>query len=264
MATEGNTIENRFKQDLVVPCYDTDSSFHLKPASFMDLAQEMAYQAAKELKFGYEDLQVHHTAWVLSRMHFKFNNPPQWRDPVTLYTWHKGVDGLFFLRDFELRAQGDTDFADKSKVLVSCTTSWIVMNMETRRLVRTDEVLNMVPSSTQCSDHAIEQPCGKVLMPKGTEPELVGEHTVTYSDVDIIGHTNNARYMVWAMDCLDYEVSSSKVIREATLAFNRETKPGETVQLYRTSVETESDVIYGVEGKVDGKSCFCINLVYDK
>ena len=33
----------KFCQDICVPCYDTDASFYLKPASFMDMAQEIAY-----------------------------------------------------------------------------------------------------------------------------------------------------------------------------------------------------------------------------
>ena len=39
----------KFCQDICVPCYDTDASFYLKPAAFMDMAQEIAYWAAQEL-----------------------------------------------------------------------------------------------------------------------------------------------------------------------------------------------------------------------
>jgi len=40
-----NVSDNRFSTDITVPCYDTDASFRLKPAAFMDRAQEMAYLA---------------------------------------------------------------------------------------------------------------------------------------------------------------------------------------------------------------------------
>ena len=89
-----NVSDNRFSTDITIPCYDTDASFRLKPAAFMDHAQEMAYLAAQALHFGYDDLQRHHTAWVLSRMRMDFLNPPKWTDETTLYTWHKGRDGL--------------------------------------------------------------------------------------------------------------------------------------------------------------------------
>ena len=255
-----NVFGNRFSTDITIPCYDTDASFHLKPAAFMDHAQEMAYLAAGALHFGYEDLQKHHTAWVLSRMRMDFLNPPVWTDETTLYTWHKGLDGLFFLRDFELRGKGDTDFADKSKALVACTSSWIVMNVETRRLVRSDEVLNMVPATTQCPDHAIQTPCEKIVMPKNILAEEVGCHKAAYSDIDVLGHTNNARYVVWAMDSIDYPVVAGNRVRCISVNFIKETKPGEEVRIFRSSVEADGRKTYFIEGKIEDKPCFCARI----
>ena len=257
---EGYTSDNRYSRDITVPCYATDASFRLKPAAFMDFAQEMAYLAADKLHFGYDDLQVHHTAWVLSRFHFKFQNPPRWRDDITIFTWHQGQEGLFFLRDFEIRAKGGTGFGDKSKALVLGTSSWIVMDVDSRRLVRSEEVLRMVPFTTHCPDDAIVEPCPKVVMPKGSEPEVVGSHTAAYSDIDIIGHTNNARYIVWAMDCIDYETASNCRVKDVWINFNKETKPGETVILTRSVEITETGKTYYVEGRTDDKSCFCARI----
>ena len=80
----------KFSQDICVPCFYTDASFYLKPASFMDMAQEIAYWAAQELGFGYDDLHIHHIAWVLSRMHFHFADPPKWRaTEAALVAWQK-------------------------------------------------------------------------------------------------------------------------------------------------------------------------------
>ena len=55
-------------QHHTIPCYDTDASWRLKPASFMNLAQEAAGQHAVHLGFGYDDLIVTNTAWILSRV----------------------------------------------------------------------------------------------------------------------------------------------------------------------------------------------------
>lgn len=254
---EGYTRDNRYSQDITIPCYDTDASFRLKPASFMDLAQEIAYRAATAMGFGYEALKENHAAWVLSRMCFKIHTPALWRDETTLFTWHKGLSGPFFVRDFELRRRDDTDFADKSKVLVSCTTSWIGMNMDTRRVVMSDKLLDMVPGETSCPDDAIVENCGKVVMPKSHTSELVATRVIQYSDVDINQHANNARYIVWAMDCMDYDLVTSKAVKEVRINFNKEAKPGDTVELYRSVTGTPEAPTWCVEGKVEGKSCFC-------
>ena len=91
------------------------------------------------------------------------------------------------------------------------------------------------------------------------EAEYCGEHVVAYSDVDIIGHTNNARYVVWAMDALDYGTVSGRRVRDVFINFNRETTPGTAVRLYRYC---ESENVYYVEGRVDDKPVFCVKIVY--
>lgn len=238
----------KFRQDITVPCYQTDSTQALRPASFMDMAQEIAYWAAEELGFGYSTLHLHHTAWVLSRMHIRFQKPVRWSDRVSLFTWHKGANGLFYLRDFRLKAPDGT-------ALVDCTSSWVVINEQTRRLVRPEDIQDSLRLEYDV-DNAIEEPAPKVVFPK-EGAQAAGEHKVVYSDTDLIGHTNNARYMVWAMDALPEEALENP-LKEVFINFNKETKLGETVQL--TCCHPDSSVWY-VEGVSEGKSCFVVKFV---
>ena len=243
---------NKLVQKHIIPCYQTDSSWRLKPASFMDLAQEAANSHAAILGFGYDDLIQSKTAWILSRVNIRFIKTPLWRDEVTLTTWHKGLERLFFIRDFVM--------TDKEGVeCVKATSSWLVLNLETRRLVRDPELMD---EGTTCSDNALETPAGKVQMPKDVEPEMVMEHTVAYSDVDLLGHTNNAMYMHWAMDAVDYALASSTPLKELTINFNKETKAGESVMIFRSQVEKEDGLHIYVEGKVDGASSFCVEFIF--
>ena len=243
---------NKYTQKITIPCYNTDASWHLKPASFMDLAQEAANRHASVLGFGYDDLILSNTAWILSRMHIEFVDAPKWREDVTLQTWHKGLNRLFFLRDFLI-----TDSEGRTRV--KATTSWLVMNLDTRRLVRDPKLMD---EGTVCHDHAIEQPADKVLVPKDIEAEYVMDHVVSYSDVDMLGHTNNAMYMHWAMDAVAYEITSQKPLKEVTINFNREARAGETVSIYRTVLESEGQLHVYVEGKVEGASSFCIEMIF--
>lgn len=242
----------KLTEHYTIPCYDTDASWRLKPVSFMNYAQEMANRHAVILGFGYDDLIVSKTAWVLSRMHIRFVKAPLWRDKVTLTTWHKGLNRLFFLRDFQMRDE-------HGNVCVEATTSWIVLNLETRRFVRDPKLMD---EGTTCSENAIELPADKVVMPKDVEPTFVMDHIVSYSDVDMLGHTNNAMYMHWAMDAVPYEITSQRPLKEVTINFNRETRSGEKVSVYRIMQDTEDCLKVYVEGKVEGASSFCIEMIF--
>ncbi|MBP5676446.1 MAG: hypothetical protein J6W94_05485 [Bacteroidales bacterium] len=235
----------KFRSDICLPCYQTDRNGLLRVTGFMDLAQEIAYWAAEELGFGYTSLHVHHTAWVLSRMHLRFENPAAWRDSVRLYTWHKGAEGLFYLRDFDLQ---DT----AGNHLVRGTSSWVVMNEETRRLVRPEDLAGRLSMDGPVDD-AIPEPAPKVVFPGDGEP--AGEHTVSYSDIDIIGHTNNVRYMVWALDHIPAE-DALKPASDVWINFNKETTLGDRIELRRV----HKDGSWYVEGLSSGKSCFVAKI----
>ena len=99
-------------------------------------------------------------------------------------------------------------------------------------------------------------------MPKGVEPELVGQHAVSYSDIDTNGHTNNAMYMQWAMNAVGYETTSSKPVRTFTINFNHETKAGDTVDLYRVIQEAEDGLHVFVEGRLGDVSSFCVEIIF--
>lgn len=243
---------NRLIEHYTIPCYDTDASWRLKPVSFMNYAQEMANRHASVLGFGYDDLIGSRTAWVLARMYIRFIDLPLWRNDVTLTTWHKGLNRLFFLRDFRMNdPQGN--------VRVEATTSWIVLNLDTRRLVRDPKLMD---EGTKCSENAVEQPADKVQLPKDAQMEFVMEHTVSYSDVDLLGHTNNAMYMHWAMDAVPYEITSQHPLKEVTINFNHETRAGEKVSIYRTSLQAEDGLRVFIEGKVGDTSSFVIEMLF--
>ena len=242
----------RFEQNFTIPCYDTDASWRLKPSSFMDLAQEAAGQHAVYLGFGYDDLIATNTAWILSRVHVEFVDAPKWRENITLRTWHKGLNRLFFLRDFIL-----TD--DQGRERVKATTSWLVLNLETRRLVRDPKLME---EGTVCLDNVIETPADKVVMPKDIEPQYVMDHHVAYSDVDMNGHTNNAMYMQWAMDAVDYDIASARPVKWFTINFNHETKAGDIVALYKVVKEEEDGRHVFVEGKVNDQSAFTVEILF--
>ncbi len=243
-------MENVYSQEITLTCYDTDSHCRLRPASFMNMAQEIAQRHATVLGFGYDDLISRRTAWVLSRIHIRFLKYPHWRDSVTLSTWHKGADGLFYLRDF-LMEDG------RGEPLVAATSSWLVLNVDTRHLSREAGVTD---NGTSCLRDAVAEHCGKIRIPSGIAPVRAGERHVSYSDVDMNGHANNVSYLVWVMDTLDYEYVLRHPVREISLNFNAEIHPGDNVEIFR--YDTDGSRTW-FEGRDGGRSVFTLELEND-
>jgi len=213
----------------------------------MNIAQEMANRDAARLGFGYDRLLELNTIWVLSRMEVRFLRAPVWREIVELDTWHKGEDGIFSLRDFLIRDENGTED------LLAATSSWLIINLKTRRIQRPQLLFSDTTLSQKKERHAIETPCGKIEEP---DPELIqpaGQKTVSYSDIDFNGHVNNAKYIEWAMDHLYPAQVASRKVDRFRINFNIEAHLSDHIEMM--AAQTDPLTNY-VEGMKEGKSIF--------
>lgn len=237
-------------QDHIITCYEADANQLMRPTAMLDLMQEAANVNASTLGFGYDEMINSNTAWVLSRIHVKFINTPKWRQEVNLKTWHKGVSKLFYLRDFILSDKEENH-------LVVATTSWLIIDLNTRRLVRNKDL-----ALSDTAMDAIPTPADKVVMPVDIEPELVRKHPVTWSEIDANGHVNNVKYAVWAIDAVTPEDIKEKPLKEILINYDAEVMPMDVVKISRIRQETEDGLVYYITGKVADKQNFAVKLVF--
>ena len=242
----------KYEQELIVPCYFHDINRLLRPAAFFDLAQEAAQHGAAMVGAGDSILGARGLAWILVRMHVHYFRLPGLYEPLRLQTWHAGVSGPLYIRDYQLRdASGE--------VVIAATSSWALMEMNTRSLARADSIFDILPPEPQCSERAVEANATKVVWPRGAEPESTVQHTVGYSEIDYNGHANNARYPVWAYDCLPPEVAASGKISDFDINFNHELRLGQTVGL---ACMRREDGSYTVEGRHEDQQNFICRMVF--
>ena len=246
-------LKDKITEDSVVACYMTDRWKRLRADAFLDLAQHMAVVGADTLQFGDTQLAPYGCVWVLARQHLRFERPVLHKERIKMLTWHKGLDGLYFIRDYQLL---DAD----GKPAVNSTSSWVIMNIAERRIARGDFLSEIVSTDPQSPDDAIAERASKVAAPRGAELELIGSHVVRYSDVDYNQHANNVRYTVWAMDALPEELVYEKFLKELTINFNKEARPGETVELWHTLAPDGSHI---VEGRTSDHQVFIERLLFE-
>ena len=82
-------IPPKCEQELSLPCYFFDVNKNLRPASFFDVAQEIAVQGSAMVGAPDWVLKDRDIAWILSRMHVRFEQYPRLYDKVLLQTWHR-------------------------------------------------------------------------------------------------------------------------------------------------------------------------------
>lgn len=246
-------MAEKYSEKYTIACYEADAFQRLKPTAMLDWMQEIAGRDATRLGFGYDHLQESNIAWVLSRTHIRFHNYPKWRETVNLQTWHKGAFKVLYLRDFLLSNEA-------GEALISATTSWLVIDMNTRRMVRNQELAT--GEETCVKEDAIKEPADKIILPADAEFQLVGTHRVVWSDIDTMGHVNNVKYICWALDTIDESILREKTVKEMIINYDSEVLLGENVELHQYwCCENSSDTCY-IQGIVDGKVKFSVKIVF--
>lgn len=213
---------NIFTREFTISSYDLNPKRQARLTSMANFFQEVAYHHASELGLGYDDMKSRKTTWVLSRMRIHMKRYPVWNEQIKLETWPSGAERLFALRDFRvLDSQGE--------VIGMASTAWLILDIDTHRLIRPKEMMDqfkMIVHNVQM----FEAPLEKILVPDNTL--LLKKHEVVFSDLDIVGHVNNVRYMEWCIDAVTTTENADNEICELEINFIHEALFGDQISIF--------------------------------
>ena len=214
-----------------VHVYETGPGGRINLFSILDLLQDAASCHAEKLGFGREDLIRRNQFWVLSRIYVVISEWPLWEDKIIVRTWHKGVDKLFGMRDFDI-------FYPDGRHLVSATSSWLVIDRESKKIQRLESLLfsdarmvNVLPRNAGKLEKAADGGVDSTSF------------NVKISDLDLNLHTNNSRYLRWVTDTYDLDFSLKHAPVSAEINYLAESVYGDEINI-RTSEGSEDEKIY--------------------
>jgi len=214
-------MDNLLSKEFQIASYQLDPRKQARLTALASLFQEMAYQHASLLGFGYNDLKKNRTMWVLSRLRIKIHRYPVWDEVVKVETWHRGMEKLFGIRDFRIRDQAGDAIAVAS-------SAWLIVDMASRRPVRADD---QILQRSRREESVFGDPLNKIEL--SYENKELGSHAVLYSDLDVVGHVNNVKYIEWCIDHAQPAGSVDAEIAEFEINFMNEALPGDRVAIYK-------------------------------
>ena len=218
-------------------CYSNSS---LKYTELFNLLQMVAANHADFGGIGLADLQKFDQAWVLAKMLVEIKNMPKWNEEITVTTWIKSLENSKSIRCFEVLVN--------NKVLIGCETLWVIINTTKRRpesLVLKSDHFETFPEK-----HAVQNEFKKPKILK----EVINswQKKVVLSDLDIVNHVNNIKYIEWCLDGLNAENILKNRITKMEMHFLREMVWNDVV-----SIAEDGESFYVSK---DGKNCFIMNF----
>lgn len=208
-------------------------TFHMDPlgkahlSSICNFLQEGASMHAEIAGFGFEDMLRKNQVWVLARMKVVIDTYPVWKDELKLKTWSRGKDGIFYIRDFEI--------VDKDgKSIVKATSSWAAINTKTRR----PEVVEGLEKGLLSLKEKISIDQKLAKLPGLESPLLMRKRRIEYTDIDLVYHVNNVKYIELIINSFPKESHMTKSVASIEINYLGEAKYGEDVLIFADEHET--------------------------
>ncbi len=235
-----------FEKRYEVHSYDTGTNGKLRPDALLSYLQDIAGHHATILNVGRDELLEKKRFWALIRIVCKLVHTPEWNDKVIIKTWPRGIEKIMAIRNFVI-------CLPDGRVIGEASSSWVVVDRESRRPVRPDA--NLAELGTK--DPFIDFSCPNAarLPGSGDNAYKSDPRVVKYSDLDVNMHVNNARYMTWILDSYPLDFVQDNEVSEIEANYNSETMAG---QEYIVSAEERDDSFYHSVIKKDSGVEACI------
>lgn len=223
-----------------------DHSSKLRITELCNMLQSVAAKHSDLGGMSYYDMQKFNQAWVLSTMRVEIQDLPQWHEEIAVTTWIESLKGIKSIRNFEMVLSG--------KKIVGATSLWVVLNTEKRRpesIAIPHDHLTQYPEIK-----STEQPFSKINLTHETID--VRNHKVVYSDLDLVNHVNNVKYIEWCLDSLPIKFLENTIIKAFDVNYLKEVIMEEEVVISSNMGKNEAHIY--VHRNED--LCFMMKLEY--
>ena len=228
---------------------DCDLGGLWKPSAILTAMQETAGMHSHILGCGRETLVQKGVVWVLTRCEVQMEKEARMGSRLSIETFPMPLRRWFFPRYFVFRDEEGAQVG-------AAGTLWVLFDLEKRCMVAPGDVAGAIPDNSD-----LTPPLGV----PGPVPRLTGEtaasaRTPVYSELDVNGHVNNARYADWLCDALGLEIMREYRVKTMRLSYAAEIRPGQAMELRLT----RDGLAYHLTGSHEGKTHFEIGGELEK
>lgn len=211
--------DKNFEETIKIRYSEMDYGLVLKPSCLLQFLQDLASDNAEALGFGYSFVTANNLGWYLLKYRIEFENYPVNVGNLTIKTRPRGYNKLFAFRDFEIY-NGDT-------LLGRAASTWSLVDINSKSIIPMEPIFkgnsNMPPFQKCEGDLSYEKikPLSRVDIQKTYE--------IRFDDIDVNRHANNANYIIWAFEPLEFDFRSNKILKTLDIVFKKEVKYGTSV-----------------------------------
>lgn len=206
-----------FEKNYEIKYYEMNSISGVKESSFLLFMQDVATQSAEFMGFGPTFVFENNYAWYLLKYRIEFEKYPLGLDEIKMVTEPRGGVKLFAHRDFHF-------YAPDGELLGRANSIWALIDLGSKKMLPISAASPLFPTFSKRDDDLVFE---KIPQMKSVTKKM--QFDVSFDDIDINQHANNANYIRWALEPLEGDFRLNNVIKTMDMNFKKEIKFGEKV-----------------------------------
>ncbi|XP_028060191.1 palmitoyl-acyl carrier protein thioesterase, chloroplastic-like [Camellia sinensis] len=220
-----------YRQTVVIRSYEVGPDKTATMETILNLLQETALNhvwMSGLLGDGFgatHGMMRNNLIWVVSRMEVQVDHYPIWGEVLEIDTWvgASGKNGM--RRDWLIRSQAS------GLVFARATSTWVMMNQQTRRLSKMPEEVRAEISPWFIEKQAIKEDVNEKIEKLDEKAKYVNtDLKPKRSDLDMNHHVNNVKYLRWMLETIPDQFLENHQLSGMILEYRRECGSSDTVQ----------------------------------
>ncbi|CAN4124892.1 unnamed protein product [Withania somnifera] len=228
---QGIIVEGAYRQTVVIRSHEVGPDKVVTIESILNLLQETALNHAWVSGLLSDGIGATHgmmknnLIWVVSRIQVQIEHYPIWGEVIEIDTWvgASGKNGM--RRDWQIRSQAT------GLVFARATSTWVMMNQQTRHLSKMPEEVRAEISPWFISEQAIKEEYPiKIEKLDDTAKYVLLNLMPKRSDLDMNHHVTNVKYVHWMLETIPDQFLESYQLSSIVLEYRRECGSTDVVQ----------------------------------
>ena len=224
--------DGKYRHTYTATASDITPLYMLTPNAMLMYFQDSFARLMTSHRLAAFDIVKQHRMWVITEVQIDVQpTVTYWSEDFTVELWVSELTSLRIYCDFRIVRK------DNEQLMASGTSQWNILNLDTKRLEKTDflaDKLTVVPTT---ASHK------KVRFPKPQSFDMLMEHRPTRLDLDFNFHVSNRSYVSLALLTMPDEVLSSQALASLTVHWLHETYLDDTLTC-RMSRNDDGDYLH--------------------
>ena len=209
-----------FAREFALSAGMVDFTGRWRPSAILEAMQDLATAHSEDLGVGRALMLERDIIWILSRTHLQMQEYPMLDEEVRIRTWPGAANRFFFPRYFVMERPGGHRLGAAAQL-------WLLLDLSARSVIPPAKADFAFPDTAHMPA-PLPAPDRVVRVEPGQS--FVQARAAMYTDLDVNGHVNNARYADWACDLLPLEALRTHRVENLLLNYTKEVLPGPPIR----------------------------------